>query len=269
MSYIATDRSVQDGEPIYKFHFAIGSSNFRFTSVAFEVSDSNGTYTPVAIRASEVNQTSDLAKGTLSVTLPRTNSLAAEFLGKVPEQTTSLTIYRGFSETDNVNDQVWWKGRVISATADGDLVKLDCENVFTSMRRPGLRARFQKGCRHALYSEACGVDQSSFQDSVSITGVTDLTVTISGGSSADGYYAGGVIEVGGAKRYVLKHQGSVLTLFYPFNDLSVPTSATVSPGCAHNVEACRDKFNNLLNYGGFPYIPSKNPFRNSVKGSIL
>ena len=32
------------------------------------------------------------------------------------------------------------------------------------------------------------------------------------------------------------------------------------PGCDHTLATCAAKFGNQLNYGGFPYIPVKNPF---------
>ena len=49
---------------------------------------------------------------------------------------------------------------------------------------------------------------------------------------------------------------------------SVGPMATVYPGCSHNTTDCDTVFDNLDNYGGFPYLPSENPFGNSVTGSI-
>ena len=34
---------------------------------------------------------------------------------------------------------------------------------------------------------------------------------------------------------------------------------TLSRGCSKTVSDCKNKFNNISNYGGFPYIPAKNP----------
>jgi uncharacterized phage protein (TIGR02218 family) len=34
------------------------------------------------------------------------------------------------------------------------------------------------------------------------------------------------------------------------------------PGCDHSMATCISKFNNLVNYGGFPYMTQKNPWSN-------
>jgi len=35
-------------------------------------------------------------------------------------------------------------------------------------------------------------------------------------------------------------------------------------GCDHSVSTCAARFDNLANYGGFPFIPTKNPFSTGV-----
>jgi hypothetical protein len=35
-------------------------------------------------------------------------------------------------------------------------------------------------------------------------------------------------------------------------------------GCDHSVSTCAARFGNLANYGGFPFIPTKNPFSTGV-----
>jgi uncharacterized phage protein (TIGR02218 family) len=281
MSYATLEASAQDGRPIYKFLFVKGSTEYRYTSASFFVSDSTGTFEPVAITASNITQTNELAKNGIKIELPRDNTVAQLFLGKVPEQTTSLTIFRTHDAEDASDQFVYWKGRVAAAQADGDSVTLECEDIFTSMQRPGLRARYQKGCRHALYSSACGVNINDYGDASEISSQSGVILTVSinpdstGGSvidRADGYYNGGIVELSdGSMRYIINHVGSQLTLISAFDDLEIDSlgvTCTLYPGCAHNMSDCNLKFNNLDNYGGFPFIPGKNPFRGSVEGSI-
>jgi hypothetical protein len=77
-------------------------------------------------------------------------------------------------------------------------------------------------------------------------------------------------------RYITSHAGNQITLIRPLRSLSDLVNSSVGeaqvtlyPGCAHTRTACKDKFNNLANFGGFPLIPSKNPFGNSVTGSVV
>ena len=278
MSYDVLDASTESGEPVYKFLFSIGTDEYRYTSAAFFISDSNETWEPVALRASDVVQTDDMSRNSIRITLPRTNSLAQRFLGKVPEQITSVTIFRtmyGLAE-DATDDEAYWKGRVVSASAAGETVELECENIFSSMSRSGLRAKYQRSCRHALYSSRCGVNDYEYATVANILLVDGLNITVDLDSNADSeYYVGGMVETAeGYLRYISAQSGSVLTLMYglPGDTLATADSngipVTLYPGCQHNTTDCVEKFGNLNNYGGFPYIPTKNPFGNSVTGSI-
>lgn len=268
-----SELSVQDGKPVYKFHFSQGGVDYRYTSAAYIISDINGTYTPESVTASNITQTNQLAKNGIQITLPRDNALAQLFLGKVPETNTSLTIYRGHVDADA--GDLYWRGRVTSAMAAGDDVTLECEDIFTSMQRPGLRARYQKGCRYALYSPKCGIDIASFAFAGTVLSASGFTLTLdtigSSPEDGEGYFAGGIVELAdGSMRYVMSQDGLVLTLLSPFEDLIIGggLAVTLYPGCNHTTADCRDKFSNLLNYGGYPYLPGKNPFQNSVTGSI-
>ena len=120
MSYTTLENSVQDGAPAYRFLFVVGTVEYRFTTEQMIVGDSNGTYTPAPINASEISQTNELAKDPIKLDFPRDNAFAALFVGGVPEDVTSVTIYRLHVDDDQLDYQTAWKGRVTSASATGD-----------------------------------------------------------------------------------------------------------------------------------------------------
>lgn len=274
MSSPDPDLSIQDGKPVYKFAFVSGATTYRFTSSSYAITDSNGTYTPAAITATQIITTNEMAKNGVQVTVPRDNALAQLFLGGVPETPTTLTIYRGHDPS--AVGSTYWKGRVASAEASGDRVTLACEDIFTSMQRPGLRARYQKGCRHALYSPQCGVELASYANATVVTAQSGMTITVNPVSVSpelDGdYFAGGIVEFAdGTRRYIVSQSGWVLTLLPPQVTLTLASplpAVTLYPGCDHTTGDCKTRFDNLVNYGGFPFIPGKNPFQNAVTGSI-
>jgi uncharacterized phage protein (TIGR02218 family) len=273
VTYSTKDLSTQDGEPELRFLFTQGATAYRYTNRPYIVSDSNETWLPSSIENTEVNQSNELAKDPVKITLPRDNALALTFLGGSPDEITTLTIFRLHEGTDPV---AYWKGRVSGSSISEDAVTLNCENIFTSMRRSGLRARYQKNCRHALYSPQCGVDLATYADAATAVAASGYTVTIEldSGVREDGYYNGGILDDGTGKRYITRHVGTTLTLMQPPRYLitemdSAGISVTLYPGCNHAISHCQDKFDNLLNYGGFPYIPSKNPFANEITGSVV
>lgn len=275
MSSPVNETSVQDGKPVYKLEFVNDATTYRFTTASYSITDSNGTYTPVAMTLTNIITTNELSKNGVQVVLPRNNTLAQLFLGQSPELPTTLTIYR--SHEPSAVGELYWKGRVVSSGSGRDTVELNCEDIFTSKQRMGLRARFHKSCRHSLYTGACGLSIDDFAVAATINAVSGLTISVdaitqSPALAAD-YFAGGIIRLAnGSQRSIVSQSGWDLTLLSAFNDLSVGSplpSCTLYPGCDHTTDDCNNRFNNLDNYGGFPYIPGKNPFRNSVQGSIV
>lgn len=270
MSYDSRDKSAQGGEPVLLYHFVQGSRNWRYTNAHVPVLLRDEVWYPAPISVDSINISEEISKNTIRVTLPRDNDLALELLkAPVSAAPTILTIFRGhLSETQTVT---YWKGRVTSASASGSTITLDCEPVFTSLRLYGLRARFQRTCRHALYSPDCGVSPTS----VLLT-LTDAVSTIeyiySAASLPNGWLAGGMIEApDGTKVYIVEQNDGRLKLIRPSPSLfdAVKESslyrAQVYPGCDHTIETCRSKFNNVRNFGGFPWIPVDNPFDGAIE----
>ena len=72
--------------------------------------------------------------------------------------------------------------------------------------------------------------------------------------------------VGGIRRAVISHSFGNLTLATPLLE-PLPPGARVSlyAGCDKGLNTCKDKFANFNRYGGFPFIPIKNPFESGVK----
>ena len=221
------------------------------------------TYTPVAISRTNMAQTEEMSKNNLSLTVPYDNQLAILFLEDTTDLYPTMTIFQKQDSTV----LTWWKGRIVNAKANDGSVALECESVFTSMRRPGLRAKYQRPCRHALYHRGCNLDKADFEVVATCTAASGVTLTVTeAGLLADGYYLGGMIRYNGKYRFILNHVGTTLTISRPHQDLNSDialgnVSVSIYPGCLRTRDVCNDKFNNLVNFGGFPWIPTNNPFR--------
>ncbi|WP_165856726.1 phage BR0599 family protein [Marinobacter sp. JSM 1782161] len=272
MTYTAQDQSVQDGDPFLLFLFVRGTQQWRYTYVDREVTAMGETWAPAAITPGNVEQTEDINKGTLTLEFPRDNEFAATFLGYSPEQVTSVTIFRGHFGDSDGEFITWWKGRVAGTEPSEDSVSMECEPLSASMRRSGLTARYQKTCRHALYGRGCRLDKADWAVPATLTSLAGLTATVPEASAfADGYFAGGMIETAeGLLYFATAHAGSALTLIRPSKvlanalaDSSGEIAITIYPGCDHTRAICLNKFDNLNNFGGFPWIPGKNPFGGS------
>ena len=278
MTYTTYENSVQDGDPLYRILFVQGSTEYRYTSSPTIIADSGGEWEAVAFRPSEISQTNEMKKDSVKVVMSRESTISQTFLGGVPEQITSVIIYRQHASDITEDFVIAFKGRVSAVSIDSAVsITLECESIFTSMRRPGLRARYQKTCRHTLYGRGCNLNDYDYVVAGTVNAASGFTATIEGNSSIDdGYYTGGMIETTeGFMRFITKHSGNTLTMIRPFQALEDEVNSSAGfasvllyPGCDRTITTCLAKFNNIDNFGGQPWIPSINPFGNNVSGSI-
>lgn len=260
------DTSYTAGKPVEMYKIEQGSSFRYFTTHAKPVSIVNQVYTPKNIVRDEVETSDDSFKGGLTLTLPRTDPFAVELIGQSLEIPMVVTLFRGHLDgTSATNVSVYWKGRVVTTKAQNNEVKIDCESVFTSLKRAGLRARYEKTCRHEVFDGGCKLNEANYRKVATISSINVMDVVLSGEAANIGYYTGGmIIFPDGSTRLILKHetQGKI-TMSRPHPGGQPGQRVTLLPGCDHSIATCKAKFNNYINYGGWPYIPIKNPFGGS------
>jgi uncharacterized phage protein (TIGR02218 family) len=266
MTYEAYEDSVYSGEPVelYEFQYEEGSSTYRYTSSNEDQTYQGYTYYAIAINRNTLEQSQDVARASLTITMPSSNNFVTQFIVEPPFVKIGF-ILRRFQAQD-ADDEVnsIWVGRVINVEQKEGLTEIRCESSYSSLKRPTLRRLYQASCAHVLYQSVCAIDKSSFETTGTLTDISGNTITSAlFATQADGYFAGGFIEYTSSsivvRRFIINHEGSVATLSLPL--YSVSTGATISayPGCDHTMSTCLNKFSNLDNFGGQPWIPTKNP----------
>jgi len=248
----------------FLYQFMQGANVYTYTGAEFDITHGGRTYLAVPIGHGDVEVGDEINRADLSVRIARDNEIALQYFLQVNEYITTLTVFK-LESGGTVS--AFWKGRITSYKPNGDEVELLCESVFTSLRRPGLRAKYQRGCRHTVYSNACGVSKDAFAlaGNVSVNGGLTLTIPAVA-TKADGYFSGGMILLpDGSYRYLLNHTGAQVTLQRAAPSLTASiaggqTAVTLYPGCDRTRQTCIDKFANWLNNGGFAWIPERNPY---------
>jgi uncharacterized phage protein (TIGR02218 family) len=262
VSYLSVENSVNQGAPIELYEFIRGTSSWRYASCADAVTYNARAYEPLPIIRDRIKQGTDAFKNDIKLTFPRDNEFAAQYITFAPDDVTTVNIYRGHAGDNNFI--TYWKGRIIGVEISGNEVTIDCESVFTSIKRPGLRAVFEYTCRHALYGISCRAAPSAFEVSGTISNISGNGLVITStaaGAYPSGYFTGGMAgQLTGVRRFITNHTGSDLTLSRPVPEFELGSDIKIYPGCDHTKETCNAKFNNLNNFGGFPWIPIRNPF---------
>lgn len=271
MTFIAQEQSIEGGSPLELFEFSYGADTWCYTSGDEEYTDTLAslTYLPIPINRGSLQFSGDLSKGSLDITLPYDIAFLELFRTSMPSGVVSLTVKR-VHRTDMTHETiVMWKGRIINLEWQPTEVVLSCEPIRSSVQRYGLRRLFQVSCPHVLYGPSCGLARVTYQLSGTVSAQSGTSITVSGVSAfpAD-YFSGGYIEYTNGilntteRRMITAHPGTtnVVTLISPAMNVDIGDTVKLYPGCDHSIVTCDSKFDNALNYGGFPYTPSKNPF---------
>ena len=243
------------------YRFSSGNRVWTYTTTDTPQTHNGETYAPVAIGRSEIQSRNELSKANLDVRIDASSDLARYLVTNYLEQIVGLTVF----EKDGASFDTIWKGRLASVKPGTAEVTLAFESIFTSLRRPGLRARYQRSCRHVLYGRGCWLNKDNFAIPGTLGQINgDNVQVLEAANYPSGYFMGGMIRApDGSLRFVIHHVGDVLTLSRKHEGLVEDSQVTLYPGCDRTKETCISKFNNLSNFGGFPYIPVKNPFGGS------
>lgn len=267
MTHDARESSLQDGEPIELFEFSRGAIRWRHTGGKAQVTYLGKTWSPAVISRSALDYTSEKGRSGIKISCARDLPVADMFRVTPPSDVILLTVHRfHVGESAGV---VVWMGRVLNAEWSGIKATLSCEPVASSLARPGLRRKYQRLCPHVLYGTSCNASRAAFSVPVTLSGVSGTTLTsASFALYSAGYFSGGYLDYQNddgtlERRFISDHSGSVITVTIPMAVLAVGSQVTVYPGCDHTTATCLTKFSNLDNYGGTPYLPTKNPFGGS------
>lgn len=249
------------------FRIVEGATVTTVTSSDKSVTYSSETYTPVAIGRSQVEAKNELSRANIEITLGIDNAIAQRYMNSIVDTVVTLTVY----EQQDATTTVLWKGRLSAVKPLESTVKLIFESVFTSLRRPGIPARFQRNCRHILYGRGCRLNKEDFDIAGTATAVSGSVVTVGAAASyPDGYFLGGMLEAPDLTlRFIVSHSGNQIGLIRKIDSLTTaigggPQSVRLFPGCDRSREVCLTRFNNLNNNGSFPFIPTRNPFGGST-----
>lgn len=276
MTYSAKETSAYGGNPVYLYRFTRGGLNFDFCSLAetLIVSTPAGTFVASSIDHGKIGVGQPINKDNVQIIFSLSDDFASLLLKRSTQfAPTTVTIWRGHLD-DTANEfRVVFKGKVRAAGPRNDTqIVLSCSGLYSSFKLPGLGGSVHHSCRHALYFGGCRLDKSLFEDVGTVTAIDDNVLTITEAAlEADEFYTSGTLEFLGSQTYITGHIGSLITVRYVSSVMSLFFQSGTTPivtlarGCDHSVDTCVSKFNNVLNFGGFPYIPDNDPFND---GSI-
>ena len=169
-----------------------------------------------------------------------------------------------FSDWDTpVGAVVIFSGRVSDVSGSRSQIKVAVKSDIELLNVSSPRNIYQAGCMRTLYDGGCGVNRDKFTvDGRVLAGANSETSLSANLTQADGWFDQGVIRfTGGANagltRTVKSQRGGVLTFALRLPNVPRPgDSFKIYPGCDKRQETCAAKFDNVIHFRGFPYIPA-------------
>lgn len=251
---------------MYLFKYGPGSGDFyAFTDNEFPVRHQGIDYSPRQIDHGGISTTGSLDRAALEVRTPRTNELFLLFRAYPPSYRVTLSVLKSHYGDPDKGVVAIWSGRILGMDVRGSECTFNGEPISTTMKRLGLRRNWQYGCPHALYQNGCRADRNRVMQSATVVSNDGGVIALQpnwNGPIAPEKFNGGYIETRSSTaltRSILRVTGDSLILTGDTSDLTVGVGISVYPGCAHNMADCQGVHDNILNFGGQPWIPLSNP----------
>ena len=266
MAFFSFENSTDNSAPVELYTFTYGLKKFYYTSADEDVTVGATVYTAIALKRSRIERVPDLNRQNIDIETRRDFLVAGFFKLTAPATHILLRIDRYHRDDPDQEVVSFWHGRIMSCSWSGIKATLQCEPTLTSTRLRTVHRHYQRACHRVLYSGACGVQEGDYRVVADVLVISGLTITaIAFGAQSDGYWSGGYIAWADAdglihNRFIKAHQGNDIAIDQQLPELKAGDQLDASPGCQHNFFACHNKFANSLNYGGFRWLPVKNPF---------
>lgn len=275
MSYASFEQSVDSGQPVEVFEITAGAITYYYTSSPTTQTIGAQDYTAVAgLERGNNAEGPERRSHDFTLDLPTSNAVAQLFTGTLPGYRIRLVVKR-FHPDDLPTPEVVqvFDGFVQTASfkKGGFVTELVARPVLAAIGRQVPKRAYSSACNHLLYDPTtCKVDDTdpTFRASaLSVASQVGNVLTVSSGLSglySDGFMEAGFVEVVGGSdfRLIRTHVGNVLTLSVPFS--VAPLSVNVYAGCGHSIAVCKSTFDNVINFGGFAFVPNRNPVADGI-----
>lgn len=286
MTYRQSENSTYGGKPVELYKYEGTYRSFYYTSASYAITYEGNTYTPVAMKRSAVTQTTQADDdANVTIDLPVALPLVLVYGFQIAPPDLRLTIYRGHEAGEFVQ---LWQGNVdnISIVRGTASIRVPSD-LASALSADFPNVYFQTPCNHTLFDSGCQVPRSAWSATGEIValGVDDPTLmTIRWNNDithlvGDVTVGGDLILPSGERRMISKPMSLWTGTGAPgsetFTWVSFPFSSEADlrgmqvellSGCDLSWQGdCKNRYNNTINFSGFPLIPSDNVFATGVE----
>lgn len=249
-------------KPVELYHiWRDGGVHWRYTSGDVPVTFGGEVYSVSPLSRGSVTYNSKLDITNLQINAPALFSSTIEYISQNPIEILWISVSKLHRDQDPLEADIIFIGQIKEVSYKGIEGIINCVGFEHFLKGTIPHERYQFNCNHKVFDSKCALVKASYITST-IIGI-DATGTILTSSDfdlkADGYFIGGEVIHGVESRTITYHIGNTIKLMYKMNDLEAGDLVSAYPGCDGRAATCRDKFNNIIHFFGFPFIPIENP----------
>lgn len=286
MSMDDVESSAYDGTPQQLFKFAMGNVVWGYVGGAAQTFTWNNVdYVPdAAIMMGAITQSLSESSPSVEIVISASSPVAQQFIPFLPIEPIQVWVYRNDWEAAETEYAPEFIGEIISSMFDENegTCTLTARMVAAAMSRKVPWCVYSATCAYALYGIGCKVNRESFVTEAQAISGEGLTVVsaaefasaavdhgVTDPSVTDDWFRNGFARHVDSNevRTIIAHSGTDITLHTPFTKLKNGDLVKAYAGCNRTKEHCKKKFNNLDNALLFPWVPTRNPYTQSVYGT--
>lgn len=248
-------------KPIEIYHiWRDGGEHWRYNNGDKLVTYDGDDYPPGLIERGSVTYDNKLDVTSMTIKADYVNEEVFDYIASNPVEILWVSVLKLHSD-DLTEGDVVFIGQIKNVSFQGQMASVTCVGFEHFLKKTIPTWRYQLTCNHKVFDGNCQLTAASYLTTTTI--VLDSSginlVSADFGAESDGYFIGGEVLFGDESRTVVGHEGNTITLMYKMKELVTASSVDVYPGCDGRVETCRDKYSNVINFLGFPFIPVENP----------
>lgn len=279
MAFSDNETGATTSQPVELYTFVGTRNTYRYTSADTNIVSNGQTYLARSIQRNRLEtgtQDDDLLA--LEITFPYDDPLAVEYGYDVAPPKLDFELVR--AHRPDLNDtRRLWSGQVSGFQIKGRTIAARVPSTFASLlAQPLPRPRYQGPDNHLLYSEQNGINGTAPENQQTtdvLTLVDGLTVIVTDTSLNRDHLVGGeIIRDSDEERRLITNvldnsDGTTTLIFaFPFSQIEVGDDVRLRRGSDYSIGPDGSgRFNNEINFGGFPLVPDLNPFADRFGGT--
>jgi uncharacterized phage protein (TIGR02218 family) len=268
MSYAQYESTPHLGCPVELFDFIVEGEHYRYVSHDEDVTLEGYLWSAAIISRSSFSKGSELARTSIDVSTTLDLPVVTKFVGGMPESQVQLWVYRVHLTDPDLQKIQIWTGQITTLKRSDRNMTLKGEIPDTDLKSVGLRRRIQRTCPHPLYGIGCFVNKQNYLAYMTVTEVLAGGKQLGTNIADCSLYIGGLLSalVAGHWKYRFVSNGHTNYVFlaHPAPWIAVGTVLAAYPGCNTTTTHCSNRFNNLVNFGGFPYLTSSDLYSTRI-----